>query len=346
MKKLAGNKWTTIKENFLDLAKYCQENKVDFDQYGNGKFLNAFEEQMAEFTGMEAGLFMPSGVMAQLIAIRIYSDEAKNKNFACHPTCHLLLHEEDSYKELHNLEAQECGDKDAVTTLEDIKNLKKVSSLILELPLRHLGGDLPTWDELETQKIYCKEQDIKLHLDGARICETQNYYQKSVKEIAAGFDSLFLSFYKGIGSTSGSMLLGKKDFIEKAKVWLRRHGGNLFQLYPLAVSAKMNFDKNINYFEAYSKRAVEMSKILKTIPGIKVIPGTPKTNMMHLEVPQTKKLLHARMKKSNQRGFNIGMGVWREDPPGTSRLEIAVGDATAELSDQEIKEAFEFLLKK
>ena len=79
MKKLAGNKWTTIKENFLDLAKYCQENKVDFDQYGNGKFLNAFEEQMAEFTGMEAGLFMPSGVMAQLIAIRIYSDEAKNK---------------------------------------------------------------------------------------------------------------------------------------------------------------------------------------------------------------------------------------------------------------------------
>ena len=251
MKKLSGHIQKTIKEQFQELAKYCESNEIAPDQYGNGKFLNQFEDDIAELTGMEAGLFMTSGVMAQLISLRIYSDESFNKRIACHPTCHILLHEEEAYELLHNLEAIECGDKDQVITLSDIQNIhSQVSTLILELPLRHLGGDLPKWEELESQKSYCKKQGINLHLDGARIFETESFYNKSVKEIVTGFDSLFLSFYKRFGSTSGSMLLGSKDFIQKAKIWLRRHGGNLYQLYPLAIPAKMNFEKRIEKFQS------------------------------------------------------------------------------------------------
>ena len=346
MKKLSGHKRRTIQENFQELSDYCQVNEIDHDQYGSGEFLNRFESDIAKLTGMEAALFMPSGVMAQLIALRIYSDESSNKKFACHPTCHILLHEEDSYDLLHGLQALECGHKDQVTSLEDIQGLdSKVSSLILELPLRHLGGDLPSWDDLEAQKSYCKDKGIKLHLDGARLFECQNHYEKSVKEIVHGFDSLFLSFYKGFGSTSGSMLLGPKDFIEKAKQWLRRHGGNLFQLYPLAIPAKMNFDMRINEFDKYVTKAQEIAKAISSLPGVKVIPEKVKTNMMHLELAQTKDTLHKRMKESKEQGFDIGMGIWREEPAGLSRLELSIGDAALELSTNEIVERLEFLLK-
>ncbi|OUR96915.1 hypothetical protein A9Q84_11305 [Halobacteriovorax marinus] len=347
MRKLQGHTQKTIQEHFQELANYCETNDVSYDQYGNGKFLNQFEEEVAELTGMEAAIFMPSGVMAQLIALRIYSDELVNMKVACHPTCHILLHEEDAYELLHGLEALQCGEKDQVITLKDIQELNsRVASLILELPLRHLGGDLPTWDELTAQKTYCKEQGIKLHLDGARLFECENYYQKSVKEIVSGFDSLFLSFYKGFGSTSGSMLLGSEDFISKAKLWLRRHGGNLFQLYPLAIPAKMNFEKRMKEFDQYVLKAKEIAEVLATLPGVKVIPEKVITNMMHLELPQSKETLYERMSDSKENGFDLGMGVWREEPVGFSRVELSIGDAALKLSLDEIVEGFTYLLKK
>ncbi|MFT7688773.1 MAG: threonine aldolase [Candidatus Azotimanducaceae bacterium] len=346
MKKLSGHESISLQEQFLLLADYCENNEVDHDQYGNGKFLNQFEEEVANLTGMEAGLFMPSGVMAQLIAVRIYSDQLKSKYFACHPTCHLLLHEEDAYKTLHNLEVEECGHADKVTTLSDLQALENdISSLILELPLRHLGGDLPSWDELVAQKKYCKENKIKLHLDGARIFECQNYYGKSVKEIAADTDSLFLSFYKGFGSSSGSMLLGGKEFIEEAKIWLRRHGGNLFQLYPLAIAAKLNFDSRLDKFNQYVEKAHEIGEVLNTLPSVTVLPYPVKTNMLHFEFPKSKAHLQNQMKDYKEKGFDIGMGIWLEEPKGVSRLELSVGDATLRLSKEEIRELFQALLE-
>lgn len=202
MRKLAGHPEQSISEFYKELATYSEGIKKD--KYGNGEFLNSFEKELAKKVEMESAIFLPSGVMAQLIAIKIWGDKARNTKFACHESCHLIRHEENAYKTLLNFEAKLVGTKNEVPLVSNL--VPNVSSLIYELPMRHLGGDLPSFEQLDEIKKYCKDNKVKLHIDGARIFETEKFYNKSVKEIIKGVDSLFISFYKGFGSTSGSML--------------------------------------------------------------------------------------------------------------------------------------------
>lgn len=334
MKKLAGHPDPTISETYKELAAYAEG--IEKDRYGCGDFLNDFEKELAEKIGMEAAIFLPSGVMAQLIAIKIWGDEVQNNMFACHESCHLIRHEEDSYKTLLNFEAILVGKKEAVPKASDL--VPNVSSLVYEIPMRHLGGDLPSFEELEKIKSYCQKNKIKLHIDGARIFETEKFYNRSVKEIVAGADSMFISFYKGFGSTSGSMLFGNSEFIAKAKVWLRRFGGNLFQLYPLAIPAKMNFDKRIEKFPSWVDKAKEIGIMLKEDLGIDVKPYPIKTNMMHIHVPMHPEKLNEYFKQ--YKDSSIRLGVWLEEPKEHSRCEFTVGEGTLEYSLEEIKKIF------
>ena len=147
-KKLMGHNVHSISEFYQELADYSKD--IDKDSYGAGDFLNNFEKEMAKLTGFESALFLPSGVMAQLIAIKIYAEEKGNNTFICHESCHLTRHENDAYKHLANLEVKFIGEKDKVPLAQDL--VKDVSSLVYELPMRHLGGDAPTWEQLDEIK--------------------------------------------------------------------------------------------------------------------------------------------------------------------------------------------------
>ena len=145
----------------------------------------------------------------------------------------------------------------------------------------------------------------------------------------------------------GVILKISKDnkFIEEAKIWLRRHGGNLFQLYPLAMAAKLNFDSRLDKFNQYVEKAHEIGEVLNTLPSVTVLPYPVKTNMLHFEFPKSKAHLQNQMKDYKEKGFDIGMGIWLEEPKGVSRLELSVGDATLRLSKEEIRELFQALLE-
>ena len=141
---------------------------------------------MAEVLGKESAVFFPSGTMAQQIALRIWCDDADLKRVAYHPLCHLEIHEEDGLKELHHIEPILLGDQERLITLEDVQRLDRdIACLLLELPQREIGGQLPDYSELEAISAYCRSQGIKLHLDGARLFEITPYYQKTAAEICA-----------------------------------------------------------------------------------------------------------------------------------------------------------------
>ena len=148
--------------------------------------------------------------MAQQIALRIWADRAGNKTVAFHPECHLEKYEHMAYRELHGLEAVLLGEPDRLFTLDELLAVDRpISSLLIELPQREIGGQLPTWEELEAITSYAHAKGMKLHLDGARLWECQPYFQKTYKEIVADFDSVYVSFYKILfglagGGTRGS----------------------------------------------------------------------------------------------------------------------------------------------
>lgn len=334
-----------VADRYRELLDYVESHGPDVDRYGEGRFLNGFESQVASELGFEAAVFLPSGVMAQLVAIKVWAAECGIDSFACHETCHLIRHEEDAYRELLSLEAVLIGEEEQVPDVGDLESLtdQPVSSIVYELPMRHLGGDLPDWAAWSAIKAFCRDRRIRLHVDGARLFETEHYYQRPVKEIVAGVDSLFLSFYKGFASTSGSMLLGSQSFINKARVWIRRFGGNLFQQYMLAIPAKMNFDKRRHSFAPLVEKAAVISTALHREAGLAVQPLPTKTNMFHVFIPGDPKTVSAKVKATRKPGFNIA--AWPAfSAPGLCRCEFTVDGATLQLSDAEVLAAFSELI--
>ena len=343
---LSGHGHQAAGRVFAELADYCAKSGAEPDNYGTGEFINSFEEQIAEMLGMEAAVFLPSGVMAQNTALRIWSDHAGVPHVAFHPTSHMEVNEQRAYAHLHNLNVTLLGDKHAPTTAQDIQKCsERIAALLIELPLRRCGGILPTWEELEAVKVAARERGIKLHLDGARLWESQPFYGRPLKAICQGFDSVYVSFYKGIGGLAGSILAGSADFISEARVWQRRHGGNLVQMHPYVVSAKINLERRIDKFGEYLKRAQSCAKALGELDGLTLKPSLPQTPMMHVYLArEVSQIVAARDRIAQDDRFWMGGLFFQSEIPGWTQMEIAVGDAMLNLTNDEIVAAFKKLL--
>ena len=160
------------------------------DSYGEGELIEVFEREVAGLLGKEAAVFMPSGTMAQQIALRIWSERKGCRTVGLHPTCHLEIHEQRAYQVLHGLIGRLVGSPRRVITLDNLTDIHEpLAALLLELPLREIGGQLPEWDDLAAQSAWAHERGVALHMDGARLWESAPYYGRSYAEIAALFDS-------------------------------------------------------------------------------------------------------------------------------------------------------------
>jgi threonine aldolase len=119
---------------------------------------------------------------------------------------------------------------------------------IIECPHREIGGKLTSYEDLVEIREYCKDKRIHLHLDGARLWEASAYYPQ-LSILTYLFDTVYVSFYKGLGGLTGAMLLGNLEFIEESRNWLRRFGGNLYSLLPYYLSAWKGFRENQGTFQ-------------------------------------------------------------------------------------------------
>jgi threonine aldolase len=312
------------------------------DVYGAGTLIDAFEREVAGLLGKEAAVFMPSGTMAQQIALRIWSDRRGTRTVAFHPTCHLEINEAKGYAHLHALHGLLVGNPRQLLTLSDLDAIHEpVAALLLELPQREIGGQLPEWDDLLAQTAWARERDIALHLDGARLWESAPFYDRLYAEIAALFDSVYVSCYKSIGGIACAVLCGPADFIAAARVWQRRHGGNLFQLYPYVLAARAGLRQRLGRFPTYHERAVAIARTLAAIPGVAVKPDPPQTNMMHVYLRgDQERLVAAALAIARTERVALFSRLRPTDVPGHWFFEIAIGDAAAALADDEIGALF------
>ena len=170
---------------------------------------------MAEVTslfGVEAAAFFPSGVMAQQAALRIHGDRAGIRRVALPDLSHLLVHEEDGPRLLHGLEVSLLTRGFQAPTAQHVEAIpERLGAVLVELPLRDAGCLLPSWDDLVALSETCRARGLALHFDAARIWESQPWFGHSLSEIAALADSLYVSFYKGLGGLAGAALLGPAD---------------------------------------------------------------------------------------------------------------------------------------
>src|SRR5215218_7348282 len=137
---------------------------------------------------------------------------------------------------LHGLTGHLLGDADRLVTTDDLLGVREpLAAVLLELPQRDLGGLLPQWDDLVAQTTWARERGIATHMDGARLWEAQPYYERPHAEIAALFDTVYVSLYKGLEGLAGALLAGPADHVAQAREWRARLGGQVHNAWPLAV---------------------------------------------------------------------------------------------------------------
>jgi threonine aldolase len=316
------------------------------DHYGDGEIVEAFERRLAETLGAEASAVFPSGTMAQQIALRIHCDARGADTVAFHPTCHLELHEHGGYQHLHRLRAELVGAPDRLIARADLDGLHaRLGALLLELPQREIGGRLPEWEDLRSQLHWARGRGVATHLDGARIWEAAPYYERSVAELAALFDTVYVSLYKGLGGIGGSVLAGPAALIDESRVWRRRHGGTQPQLFGFVAGALSGLDRLAGRMPEFLAHARALGGALREVPGVQVVPDPPQTPLFHL-------LLRGDRERLEQRALDLSRerGVWLFGPlrptevDDTARVELNVGEPALEISPAEAAELFSAVL--
>lgn len=322
----------------IAIGEWCRAHGHAPDRYGEGPLIGEFERRIAALLGHEAAVFLPSGTMAQQVALRIHAEETGVAAFAMHPTSHLELHELRAYARVQALAGVLLGPRERPTLAADLAAWpERLAALLVELPAREIGGQLPSWEQLTELADAARARGIRLHMDGARLWEAREAYApRPHAALGALFDSVYVSFYKGIGALAGAALAGSASFVAQARGWRKRMGGTLVQLHPLVASAAMRLDAQLAKMPAWRTRALALAAALARVPGVRVLPDPPQVNMFHLHFAASPLAMAAARDALAERE-----GVWlgRFAPgatPDASYLELYVGDAVPPLPDAQI----------
>ena len=316
------------------------------DRYGDGGVVAELEAEIAGLLGKPAAVFLPSGTMAQQCVLRVHADRRQRKTVIFHPMCHLDRHEGGAYQRLHGLTGRPAGDQDRLMTVIDLTAIgEPPAALLIELPQRDLGGQQPAWEDLLAQVEWARGQGAAVHLDGARLWESAAGYGKPPAEIAALFDTVYVSFYKGIGALPGCCVAGPADIIAEVREWRQRMGGTLFGLWPNAASALTCLRRRLPLMPGYLSHARAIAAALGDVTGVRVVPDPPQVPMMHLLLDTTQDKFAAAV-----RHLAAEQGIWTWPKamttidPGIQRVELSVGDATCALEPDQARDIIAALI--
>jgi threonine aldolase len=315
------------------------------DRYGEGGVVEELEREVAGLLGKPAAVFLPSGTMGQQIALRIHADRRGRRTIVFHPACHIDLHEGRGYERLHGLVGRPTGEPNRLLSLDDLREVAEApAALVLELPQRDIGGQLPAWDDLAAQVGWAHERGAAAHLDGARLWECGPAYGRPLNEIAGPFDTVYVSLYKKIGGFSGCCAAGSEDVADEIREWRQRHGGTLFAMWPYAASDLAALRTRLPRMEAYHEHALAIGAALRDVEGVQVLPDPPQTSMMHLLLDIDPDRLRESAHRIAREERTWTWTVSWPSPPGRSEIEFDVGDATLAWTPGEVADVVRRLL--
>jgi threonine aldolase len=246
--------------------------QVGDDVFGEDPTVNALEQKLAEMFGMEAGLFCPSGTMTNQIAIKLHT--GPHKEVICHKYSHIYLYEaggimSNAHASVKLLEGPygKINARDIADNIspDDVHACETVL-VSLENTMNKGGGSIYTLNEVKPIKELCDKHNIKMHLDGARLFNALVVTGEDPKDWGAQFDTISICLSKGMGCPIGSVLLGKKTDIKRARKIRKSFGGGMRQAGYLAAAAIYALDYHIERLAEDHARAKKLGEMLESHP--------------------------------------------------------------------------------
>ncbi|MFQ3212751.1 MAG: threonine aldolase [Marivirga sp.] len=232
---------------YIDKLRLIDEDvEINKDTYGKGGVVAVLEEAFADITGKEAAIYIPTGTLANQLAISQLSAE-KTKVFV-QDSSHIYRDEADAAQAVFRKRLMPLAEEavyftagelaSAIDSLSSKEVFKSgVGVISIENPVRRKMGATVPLKEIEAISQFCKQNDIKMHLDGARLFLASAWTGTTIKAYSLPFDTVYISLYKYLGAAGGAMLCGDRSFIDKIPHLIKVHGGTIYQNWMNAAVA-------------------------------------------------------------------------------------------------------------
>ena len=264
---------------------------VGDDVYGEDPTVNALEEKVANLFGKEAALFCTSGSLANQLSIRLLV--SPGEELITETNSHIVRAELGAAAVFSGITTRTWVADRGLLKAEDVLNIVKpnsgpylVSTTAIAIENTHNfgGGTVQPLSEIKFLREESKKLGLKMHLDGARIWNAHVASGISLSEYGKHFDTLSVCLSKGLGAPIGSLMLGSKELISKARPWRKRYGGGMRQVGLIAAAGDYALDNNLKLLTKDHFRAKEIAKLIEDIAPDLINSETVETNIVGLDL--------------------------------------------------------------
>ena len=285
--------WFSPQAYMEKLQEIDKEKPIEPDVYCSGGVTKELEDEFARITGKEKAIYLPSGTMANQLAMKLLN--GNNTKVIVPENSHIFRDEADAAQSIHRLRLIPLGrDKayfgltelqEAIRYLDENEVFKSgLGTVVIENPIRRADGTVIPLETIKEVTAYCREQGYNLHLDGARIHIASAYSKVPVPEYASHFDTIYVSLYKYLNAAGGGILCGDAALIDQVPHQIKILGGNMLQGWYNTAMA-------LHYLEGVEERwsrivrsAEALLPELNNINGIQISPVTEGSNVYDMQL--------------------------------------------------------------
>ena len=264
---------------------------VGDDVYGDDPTVNSLEERVAGLFGKEAGLFCPTGSLANQLAIRTLVKPGEE--LLVETRSHIVRAELGAAATFSGITTRTWPSKDGLLVADDAlaiahenagPYLVSTAAIAVENTHNFGGGTVQPIAEIEKLSSQARARGITMHLDGARIWNAHVASGTSFLEFGKHFDTISVCLSKGLGAPVGSVMLSTKARVAEARIWRKRYGAGMRQVGILAAAGHYALDKNIERLAEDHARAKKIATALHAVDSSVVDPAKVETNIVGLEL--------------------------------------------------------------
>jgi threonine aldolase len=277
------------------MKRAMMQAEVGDDVYSEDPTVNELQNKIAAMFHKKAALFVPSGTMGNEVCIKLHTQPGDE--IIVEEDSHIFVYETAAPSLLAGVQMLPLRGYNGVLTAQQIKNsirpsvyyLPRTKLICIENTHGRSAGSIIPIDEIH--KIYeiAVAQNIKMHLDGARLWNASVASKIPVHEYAKYFDSISVCFSKGLGAPIGSMIIGSHQVIEDARRYRKIFGGGMRQVGILAAAAIYAIENNIERLSTDHENAKMFAEELSKIKKLKINPDNIQTNMVIVDISETGK---------------------------------------------------------
>ena len=321
------------------MVRLLDEKAMTPDSYSLGGIVEELESQCARLLGKERAIFMPTGTLANHMAVRALA--GGSSRVIVQEQSHFYQDEGDCAQTLSNLTLMPLAPGRAAFTADEVQHLldqtksarvvSRVSVLAVETPVRRKQGEHVDAAELSRIIAIAKREGIRLHLDGARLFLQAAYTGENIVDYVKPFDTVYVSLYKYFNAASGAILAGPRDVIDGMYHGRRMFGGGLNTVWPFAVVA-------LHYLDGFSQRYGSAVRVSEDW-----IKGLGQQEAFAIErIPSGTNLFRLRVRGADPAAFQkrlAARGVMLPAPQGDAFL-VGVNETLNRTTAQELTDAF------